>query len=232
MKVLMVVVSGGPDPIYREHKKAWVENRHPQVTSVFIEYTPDVEEIMLVDDTLLLPGVESFTGMTRKTIDSIEYLLQDTSFTHVIRTNLSSLWHYPRLLAYLSERPLNGLFEGVLGKSSNRPFVSGAGMYMSRDIAERLIALKEKACAYPQQDDVAISFALADDGIACGSTATRENLTSPMLFDAYVTHLHNAVPSIERHHYRLKQDSDRRVEPKLMMTLVDIFRQNEAKSYQ
>lgn len=232
MKVLMVVVSGGDEPVYLEHKKVWRKNQHPQVTSVFIEYAPDVAEIARVDDTLLLPGIESFTGMTQKTIDSIEYLLQDTSFTHVIRTNLSSLWHYPRLLAYLSERPLNGLFEGVVGVLSNRPFVSGAGMYMSRDIAERLITLKEKACAYPQQDDVAISFAFADDGIACGSTATRENLTSPMLFDAYVTHLHNAVPSIERHHYRLKQDSDRRVEPKLMMTLVDIFRQNEAKSYQ
>jgi hypothetical protein len=218
MKVLILIISGGESPVYLEHKKVLRMNTHPLITTRFIEYSNSVTEMTLVDDTLLLPGTESFEDITRKTIDSMEYFLQDKSFTHVIRTNLSSFWHYPRLISYLKTREMTGLFTGVIGMDNSRYFVSGAGMYMSRDVAELLVRNKEKVYTYLFQDDLAISYALDDLGVKMTSSSNRIDLLTPELFE---TNKYSIPRNI--HHFRLKQTTDRSVEPKFMRELIELF---------
>jgi hypothetical protein len=219
MKVLTLVVSGGSEPVYKEHKKVWRTNHHPQVKVIFIEYSDDVSEITLDGDTLLLPGTESFQAMTRKTIDSIEYFLEDKEFTHVIRTNLSSVWNFPRLITYLKLLPSSGLFAGVIGGGDTSYFVSGAGIHMSRDIADLLVRNKEHVCAIQEQDDLAISFWLSSQGVTFTRLETRVDFTSKERFDAYKNKLDQMI-----YHMRFKQENgDRSVEPALMREMISLF---------
>jgi hypothetical protein len=215
----MLVIACETDPLFKQLKIEWRKNTHPSVKTIFIQYSLNVNEIILVDDdTLFLPGTESFEGITAKTIDSIEYFLHYTNFTHVIRTNLSSVWHYPRLISYLKTREMTGLFTGVTGIKNSRDFISGAGMYMSRDVAELLVRNKEKVYAYPYQDDLAISYALNDLGVKLTLSLNRIDLLTPELFE---TNKYSIPRNI--HHFRLKQTTDRSVEPKFMRELIELF---------
>lgn len=218
MKILMLVISGGKCPIYKNNRELLRTNTHPLVTTRFIEYSQSVSKITLIDDTLLLPGTESFKSITDKTIDSIEYFLSDTSFTHVIRSNLSSVWHFPRLIAYLETRETTELFTGVIGNEGYGSFISGAGMYMSRDVAELLIKCKNAACRYPYQDDVAISYALRDVGVNITLSQNRIDLLTPELFH---TNKYSIADTI--HHFRLKQEDDRSLEPEFMKEIIELI---------
>lgn len=219
MKILMLVIACETHPLFKQLKVEWRKNTHPSVKTIFIQYSLNVNEIILVDDdTLFLPGTESFEGITRKTVESLEYFLQSTNFTHVIRSNLSSVWHYPRLISYLKTREMTGLFTGVMGMDNSRYFVSGAGMYMSRDVAELLVRNKEKVYTYLFQDDLAISYALDDLGVKMTSSSNRFDLVTPELFE---TNKYSIPRNI--HHFRLKQTTDRSVEPKFMRELIELF---------
>lgn len=219
MKILMLVIACETDPLFKQLKIEWRKNLHPSVKTIFIQYSLNVNEIILVDDdTLFLPGTESFEGITRKTVESLEYFLQHTSFTHVIRTNLSSVWHFPRLISYLKTREMSGLFTGVMGMDNSRYFISGAGMYMSRDVAELLVKNKENVYTYLFQDDLAISYALHDLGVKLTSSSNRIDLLTPELFN---TNKHSIPRNI--HHFRLKQEYDRSVEPMFMKELIKLF---------
>lgn len=215
MKVLVLVVSGGSDPIYKKHKSVWRQNTHPQITSVFIEYSSSVTEITLHNDTLFLPGTESLIGMTRKTLDSLRYFLQDETFTHVIRTNLSSMWHFPRLIEQLELLPANNLFAGFLGHT----FVSGAGMYFSRDVCVLLLDHYESTCASTEQDDLAISNTLSSIGIPMTPLQARFDILTP---EAMETFRSVSLPT-RFHHFRFKQHGDRSVEPEFMQEVLRSF---------
>lgn len=219
MKILMLVIACETHPLFKQLKVEWRKNTHPSVKTIFIQYSLNVNETILVDDdTLFLPGTESFEGITHKTVESLEYFLNYTNFTHVIRTNLSSVWHYPRLISYLNTRETTGLFTGIMGMDNSRYFVSGAGMYMSRDVAELLVKNKEKVYTYLFQDDLAISYALDDLGVKMTSSSNRIDLVTPELFE---TNKYSIPRNI--HHFRLKQFGDRSVEPKFMKELIELF---------
>ena len=218
MKLLVLVISGGECPIYNKNKELLQTNTHPLVTTRFIEYSQSVSKITLIDDTLLLPGSESLKLITYKTIDSIEYFLSDKSFTHVIRTNLSSVWHFPRLIAYLETREKTRLFTGIIGDTGKNSFVSGAGMYMSRDIAEILIKYKKTAFICPYQDDVAISYTLRDLGVNITPSQNRIDLITPELFNANKYSIPRNI-----HHFRLKQEGDRSLEPEFIKELIELI---------
>jgi hypothetical protein len=227
MKLLVLVISGGLEPVFTQLKEQLRLNTHPCVKTVFTEYSPNVNEMTLVDDTLILPGTESFEGITRKTIDAIEYFLSDTSFTHVIRTNLSSFWIFPRLIDYLETREKTELFTGILGDIGINAFVSGAGMIMSRDVAEVLVGNKGKGSVYTYalQDDVAISYGLRDLDFKLTPIKSRLDLLTPYTFDI----TKNCIP-IDVFHIRLKQTEDRSLEPKFMKELIQMFSKNDLET--
>jgi hypothetical protein len=215
----MLVIACETHPLFKQLKVEWRKNTHPSVKNIFIQYSSNVDQITLVDDdTLFLPGTESFEGITRKTVESLEYFLNYTNFTHVIRTNLSSVWHYPRLISYLNTREMTGLFTGVMGTDNSRYFISGAGMYMSRDVAELLVKNKEKVYTYLFQDDLAISYALDDLGVKLTSSSNRFDLVTPELFNV---NKHSIPRNV--HHFRLKQVGDRSVEPKFMKEIIELL---------
>jgi hypothetical protein len=163
MRLLVLVISGGQDPVYAKHKEVWRSYMHtiPGVDVYFLEAdTPNSPE-----DTLVCPGIESFEGIIGKTLYAFK-ALSSHAYTHVLRTNLSSVWNLPRLLDTLETLPRQGLYAGVHGMHEGIPFISGAGILMTPDVCARLLDHEAELLASPYPDDVAIGAVLGPLGPA------------------------------------------------------------------
>ena len=202
--------------MYKEHKKVWRTNTHPLVTTVFVEHSTEVETITLSEDTLLVPGEETYVGIVKKTIEALEYFLQDKSYTHILRTNLSSVWHFPRLINDLRKRPYTGLYGGCVGNIIGINFVSGAGIHMTRDVALLLLENREKAYKTGIIDDVDFANSLGHTSVKITEISNRFDITDASSFDS----LKNNIPS-HVCHFRIKQtNGDRGIEPQMMTELI------------
>jgi hypothetical protein len=219
MRVLLLVISSNTDAAYAGLHQAWrtYMHSHPDVDSFFIEYHP-VTGIWRDGDILRLPGKESFPNIRRKTLDSIEYFLQNPVYTHVVRTNLSSFWILPRLVDRLKASPPTGLYAGVFLDQG----ISGAGICMTRDIAELLLQRKDivyqSGGGYFEWDDVSFGRALHD---VARTHFDRIDLPN---YRRVKEHIQQLPP--DYFHVRLRQPGDsshRMYEGEMMRTLVKIF---------
>jgi len=218
MRVLLLVISSDTDPAYGGLRDMWrtYMHTHCEVDAFFIEYHP-VTGPWLDGDTLRLPGQESFANIRRKTLDSIEYFLRSPVYTHIVRTNLSSFWILPRLVDRLKLCPPTGLLAGVfLGQG-----ISGAGISMTRDIAELLLQRKDivyqSGPGYFEWDDVSFGRALHD--------VTRTHFGRFDLPDYQLVREHIQQLPPDYFHMRLRQpdEANRKHEAQMMKTLIEIF---------
>jgi len=204
MKVLFIIISSNTEPIYAEHKKVWSSymNSNPDIDSYFIEYRN--EHQALEGNTLFLTGTESFTNIVKKTIDGIQYFLELKDYDFIVRTNLSSVWNFKVLLKHIETLPTNHVYNGVIGKGMGIPFISGAGIIFSRDVANILIKNRNVAEVINVLDDVAIGFIMYTLGITC-SWGTR----------------YGEQYNEQAYHYRVKQtNGQREKEPDIMKRIL------------
>jgi len=204
MKVLFIIISSNTEPVYAEHKKVWSSymNSNPDIDSYFIEYRN--EDQALEGNTLFLTGTESFTNIIKKTIDGIKYFMDLKDYDFIVRTNLSSLWNFNVLMKYLETLRKEGTYNGILGCQGKIPFISGAGIIFSRDVANTLIINRNVAEVIDVLDDVAIGFAMNQNGIVCSwGTRCGEDYNE------------------QAYHYRVKQtNGHREKEPDIMRRIL------------
>lgn len=167
MKVLMLVIASSNELVHHEHKRIWrtYMKSHSDIDCYFIESTPFELETYCSKDTLTMRGTESFKRILHKTIQALEYFLSRGSYDFIIRTNLSSLWKFPQVLAYLATAPTTGFYGGVVNTNVGWPYICGAGIFMSPDICHVLLANKKQACSLYGIDDVDIGYTFASHGI-------------------------------------------------------------------
>jgi hypothetical protein len=119
----------------------------------------DCLELDNENKTLYVKGEECLIpGILHKTVEALSYFLStDSTYTHVWRTNLSSVLDFVGLEKYLDTIPSTNFYGGYVGKAVNENifFASGAGFLLSRDVAEYLVANKA-SLRYDLIDDVAI----------------------------------------------------------------------------
>ncbi len=149
-------------------------NLYPEdITTYFIKGDPNLPtESEIQDNTLFTKTIDNYKpGILKKTILSMEALegsLDQYSF--VLRTNLSSIYNYPKLLEFVKRlpaercyaaRPLFPSYE-VPKEYSKIPFGWGAGFILSTDLVKTIIAEKETLYAKIDElpDDVLIGMLL------------------------------------------------------------------------
>jgi len=218
MRILVLVLSSAGEAAYDGLRDAWRSymHTHPSIDSFFIEHHP-VKEPWLDGDILRLPGEESFQTIRHKTLGAIEYFLQSSSYTHVVRTNLSSFWIFSRLIDRLNACPPTRLFAGIFMGDG----ISGAGICMTRDVAELLLARRDIVClpgpGFFEWDDVSFGRALID--------VPRTHFGRFDMFDYRMFDMHVAQLPPDYFHIRLKQlDATNRIrEGEVMTKLVKLF---------
>ena len=203
MKVLMLIISSDTDPVYAEHRKVWSSymNSNSQIECYFIQYRDGPQAID--GNTFWLNGVESFSAILTKTLDSLEYFLKN-QYDFIVRTNLSSIWNFNVLLNYLETLPKEGVYNGYIGHFNNFRFASGSGYIMTPDIGQILLQNRKIAEAYPELDDVAVGYTLNKLGI--NPSVGRRN--DSLVYDA------------QSYHYRFK-NSNRSLEKNNMLRILD-----------
>ena len=187
---------------------------HPDIDCFFIQYNPSAFVPRLTDDTLTLRGVERYSTVLAKTVDALSFFLPRKPYTHVIRTNLSCVWDFSKLIDFLKGVPSTRLYGGIpLGKGG----ASGAGILLSRDVAELLVANRKTLLSIGTADDDDIGTFL--QGVGMPFTFSRR--VDFLSLDHYNDHNDKIPPGT--FHYRVKQpDPSRRLfeEPEMMRRIL------------
>ena len=199
----MLVISSDTEPVYVEHRKVWSSymNSNPQIECYFIQYRDGPQGIE--GNTFWLTGTESFPGILTKTLDSLEYFLNN-DYDFIVRTNMSSLWNFDVLLKYLETLPHKNVYNGIIGNHNGIPFVSGSGFILSPDVATILLENRQIAESVRIMDDVDIGYTLHKLDVPF--TWGRRN--SECVFDK------------DSYHYRLRI-ADRHLEGQVMKSIYD-----------
>lgn len=135
MRITILVIASDDQPIYASHQECWrsYATTSPDITVYFLRQREDIEEAYRDGDTLWFPGKEATERVFEKTVAAFRYL-PSSSYDFLVRTNLSSVWHFPNLLRFCETLPREAVFCGVLGN----PGISGAGMILSPDVVRTL----------------------------------------------------------------------------------------------
>jgi len=155
-KVLVLIIASDNTKAYLELQKIWRSyiNTDPEHFEVYFIYgNPDlVAPYEIEGDKLIVKTEEGYTpGIINKTVLAIEaFMPKLDNYDYILRTNLSSLYVFPRLLDFLTTLPKNNCYCGVqlyLPPENTRfgliNFVSGAGIILSTDLAKRVVSDKE-----------------------------------------------------------------------------------------
>ena len=185
MKILVLIISSDNLPIYKFNKEVWRSymNMFSNIDCYFIEYTNESDTTnkntpYIENNTIYFKGEESFPNIIHKTLNSLEYFINDTysiKYDFVVRTNLSSVWDFKTLQIYLDELPTkNNIYSGPRGPYYNLEtyqfwfyFVGGMGIVMSRDVCELLLKPENRTMAenFKNMDDIDIGYVMYKCGI-------------------------------------------------------------------
>lgn len=207
---LLVLVIASHKPVsYQINWAVWRELRtkHSDVQVYMLVADPmlaTVDEVLVDEEnhTIFVKTDESYRpGVLLKTVKALNALLNDPRrrFTHILRTNLSSMWHWGRLLRVLNnDLPPNGDFIAGFLMDDESPlvetFVSGAGMLMTRGVA-KMIVEHAHGLQYELYDDLSIGVLMERLQVERISLPRCDftNNTLPMVLDADPTCFHYRV---------------------------------------
>ena len=222
MKVLMLVISSDTFPVYAHQREVWRSymKSHPNIDCYFIRYAPLTFVPLLSQDTLTLRGYERYGTIFQKTVEAMQFFLSRKRYDYVVRTNLSSVWHFPNLLRHLATAPRARVYAGqlVTHEASGLVFASGAGFILSSDVADVFLANAHRGRTLQDYDDVAVAAVLLSCGIAPQSLP-RVDFVSLAHYDEH----HTEIPP-GSFHFRMKHHEgylgDRMEEPVMMRRLL------------
>lgn len=136
MRLIVLVIASDNLPIYATHQSLWrlYATSHPDVKVYFVRQSEAVVDTHIEGDTIWSSGKEATERVFEKTIEAFKIILP-TSYDYIVRTNLSSVWNFQKLLDFCKTLPKEKTFCGVLGN----PGISGAGMILSPDVVQLLV---------------------------------------------------------------------------------------------
>ena len=139
-KAILLIISSNDNPIYENFRnlhRIYLKNYRPILKYFFIEFRNFQEDTIIEEnDFIYIKGEESINpGMILKTCKAFEYIDKKYNYEFVIRSNLSTVFNIPNLLEYLYRIPnINSC-----GGFNYRSFITGTGIFLSRDIANKIV---------------------------------------------------------------------------------------------
>ena len=165
---LIILIISSPGEAYEHFKETWrlYGNSNPDIRSFFVECGDDNRS-----DTLSFPSITDslVPGILLKTIKAIEFVDAAYEYDYLLRTNLSSLFMFDKLLLQLDTLPKTKVYAGVSFNHYTQTFVTGAGAIISKDTIAPFIAKTGDMMRYATYpDDVVIGYAM--ERIGCTVT--------------------------------------------------------------
>ena len=211
---LLVIVIASDEPLYAAHRAVWrmmaAAGVRFGVKVYFTKMREGLDDVTVEGDTVVVPGVDCITPcMLLKTMATMNLLVGPGAAPHayeyVMRTNLSSVWVWARLLAWIRDklRPRGTPIRAgvIIGQTV---WTSGAGTIMSIDAAHMLVE-GNASLLYKEMDDVAMSEFLHAKNVPI-EPMTRADFTSA---DPNPIGYLPTSPDSGAYHYRIKPEHDR-----------------------
>ena len=179
-KLVILIIDSDKLPAYEGMRSIWRQymNRFaPQVKSYFIRCNPLRQEDYIDEENAII-YVAGFNERSRNIIYKTQIAMkrmleQYGSLEYILRSNLSSFVHIPRLLKCVDEFPNTQLYSGThyynkwdspeTGAKHN--FVSGDSILMSRDVCSIVIDTDVDSIKDHDADDVIIGHIMEIHGI-------------------------------------------------------------------
>jgi hypothetical protein len=169
-KIIILIIASENEP-YSTFVKYWEKymNLFPEVRCFFLYSNPEIDYDVIVNENSIIHKYKEWyePGILYKTIAGMFICDQLFNYDYILRTNLSSFIHIPRLLDFVKDKPLTNY--AAAKQSIYREgigFLSGAGFILSNDIIKELLneVFNKKCTTDPQihlaPDDVAITMIL------------------------------------------------------------------------
>jgi hypothetical protein len=167
MRVVILALAGGSNG-HDDNQKAQEEylarNLPDNFDLFWCKFEPNIAVPIQNDKFILIPGKENYSGLLEKTKVAIEWLLANKDFDFLIRTNTSNYFDHYQITKILERHQKSHYFAGgVIGKWGGRlrgtlggiMYISGAGIYLSRNVAQHISQIDLDAYR-EMPDDVAI----------------------------------------------------------------------------
>lgn len=138
MKTVLILVLSCNSPLYTKlmdaQARTWGSLNQDGVSTVF--YSGDSTSVQWDGNWLKVPAPDNYKCIGWKTKMALEEVF-NTPWDYLFRTNSSSYVCKKRLLQHVQGLPESGYYGGCRNYGSMPPvWVSGAGMILSRDVAE------------------------------------------------------------------------------------------------
>lgn len=188
--ILIIASDGGGYDQFKEYWSLYM-NKFPRVRSFFVYSNPTISsDVYVTNDSISHRSLESLRpGILYKTIAAMSACSELFKYDYILRTNLSSFVHIPRLLKYLDKQKLfdyagghfnnlpdhpnktheHGVVNTYMGVKMDSKFIflHGACFILSRDLITRILGIVSNKperirIAENAFDDVAISLLLND----------------------------------------------------------------------
>ncbi len=226
MKIIFLVIASN-DPIHERdlltQQNTWAKNLPQNVKLVSLRGWEN-DYFHFDGITLFVPCPEEYSLILKKTILGVRYLADHFDFDVLIRTNVSTYFHIPRLFAELQNQKYSGDFfggyfdrtsGGYFDRSTSFEYISGTGIFLSKGATNELSKLDWKEYV-GVADDVAIDHFLQAK-VSRRIRMARNNLGSTHLF----------LPTF---HIRTKSSVDSTLASKRMQFLYDFFQASKAST--
>lgn len=178
---LIILVIASHSSLYDKFYSIWnrYDSLHPNIKVFYVYAKPfhntessrEPKNPPLQKDLIANCEESLIPGVLVKTISALTQIDQNYSYNFILRTNLSSFFRFDKLYNHItSSGPIHkGIYEGVAGthlldNNVALPFVSGAGILMSKDIVQLLLE-NQSDLNYALIDDVAIADFMKRHGI-------------------------------------------------------------------
>lgn len=209
---IIILIIASHNYHYDHFRDCWQKymNNFPDVRSFFLYSNPNIDYDIIVDyDSITYKYEEWYEpGILYKTIAGMNICDKNFNYSYLLRTNLSSFIHIPRLLTFLENQPTTNyvaakqnLFREGIG------FISGAGFIISNDITKNILrhviienCITEEIRLQP--DDVAITNIIKRFHNNYFDTLDRydcENIIDPSTIDEKIFHIRNKTELIFNH---------------------------------
>lgn len=174
MKALLLLIHS-PSPIYDKMFSIQQQYVHSfdEIDTIFVVMREtQMNLVEQENDIIYVKGKEHVLNVLYKTITALEYIFQKNEYDFIIRSNISTIIHIPKLIQYLHTIPTTGIYTGsqFLNLQWLDPrvgihntslfgtiFASGISITLSNDTVKYLINNKDKL-RHDIVDDVSIGL--------------------------------------------------------------------------
>lgn len=156
---------------YNEMLQIQRTNVFPNVSTFFVQYRSQEDELVEDGDFIYVRGEETHLAILRKTCLALKYLLANNTYDYVLRSNISTITNFQELTKHLQDAPRNNLYTGgniynlqwldpPCGIHDNSIFglnyAQGTGIIMSVDVVSKFTD-DSSTLLHNVIDDVSIS---------------------------------------------------------------------------